>query len=50
LRLLNNLILHFTTQTDDSHAVPAKIISKKGIKNFNNYFKNIGKIKRGLSN
>jgi len=28
LRLLNNLILHFTTQTDDSHAVPIKNISK----------------------
>jgi len=27
LRSLNNLILHFTTRTDDSHAVP-----------LNNYF------------
>jgi len=28
LRLFNKLILDFTTQTDDSHAVPAKAISK----------------------
>jgi len=27
LRLFNNLILHFTTQTDDSHAVPLDFFS-----------------------
>jgi len=50
LRLLNNLILHSTTQTDDSHAVPTRIISF--IKtNHNDYnFIYIGKISRGLSN
>jgi len=32
LRSLNNLILHFTTRTDDSHAVPIKIIAFRKIK------------------
>jgi len=50
LRLLNNLILHSTTQTDDSHAVPFKIVSIHLTKYINNDFNTIGKIKRGLSN
>lgn len=44
LRLLNKLILDFTTQTDDSHAVLAKIVSKRLIKYFNYYLEYIGKI------
>jgi len=42
--------LHFTTQTDDSHAVPAKIISFHQIKFIEDNFTYIGKVKRGLSN
>jgi len=42
--------LHFTTQTDDSHAVPFETISNNQIKFNGNSLKCIGKIKRGLSN
>ena len=50
MRLLNNLILYSTTQTDDSHAVPINDISLKLTKNYDNNVKYVGKIKRGLSN
>jgi len=51
LRSLNNLILHFTTRTDDSHAVPIKINSLNKIKSaYKINFSFIGKIPRGLSN
>jgi len=34
LRLFNNLILHFTAQTDDSHAVPFIFFFKKTYTHF----------------